>query len=182
MREKSDQLKEIVSLEDRQIREYEHTAREYKRESEAIVRQAEQRRKSAMDEVAKANREVKRLGESSDKDLLDLKASVDDLKKGLGGIAGLNDNMFTLKKDLAEITAQKNALLKELSEMEQNIKAVNAIKKPAEKSAKAEGLKDQATSIAEKVSNLKQSTEKMGEDFNVLGTDKKKEEEAGSNK
>ncbi len=97
-REKSEQLRQIVNLEDRQIREYERMAKDYKRDSESVIRKVEQRRKAAIDEVEKTRQEVARLSGVADTDLANLKASVEELRKGLGSIAGLNDNLVAMKK------------------------------------------------------------------------------------
>lgn len=173
VKEKSDQLKQIVELEDRQIKEYERTAKDYKRDSELIIRRAEQRKKSAIDEIEKTRQEVARLSSVADKDLGSLKAAVNDLKAGLGSIASLNDNLSSIKKELGDATTQKNAILRDLGAMEQDVKAVKEIKKPAEKLAKASNLKERNEQITAKVKDLKNSADKIGQQFKVLGGEDK---------
>lgn len=175
-REKNDQLRQIVELEERQIREYEATAKDYRRDSEAIIRKLEQRKKAVLDDISKTKLEVGRLGTVGDKDLMELKSAVDELKKGLGDISGINDGIVAVRKDLEQATAQKNALLKELGMMMQDVKNVGLIKKPAEKQAKAVSLKEKAVGMADKVSTLKQSAEKIKKDFDAMGGEENPEE------
>ncbi len=64
--------------------------------------------------------------------------------------------------------------MKDLSVIMQNVRAVDSLKKPAEKQAKSVVLKREAGKMADKVSSLKDSTERIMDDFKGMVDEKEK--------
>ena len=87
IREKHDQLKQVLEYEDRQIRQYEQMAMDYKRKTDALIRHTEGVEKDVMDEVQKGNADLERLANVAVSQVASVRGVVDDMKKDLGGVS-----------------------------------------------------------------------------------------------
>ncbi|MDE1768718.1 MAG: hypothetical protein KGH64_01655 [Candidatus Micrarchaeota archaeon] len=158
IKERDDELRQIISLEDRQVNDYERIAKSYKQDSDRIIRDIERRRKSVLDEVAKSNDEINRLKAVASKSFTELNSSVDDMKRSLGGMAGLNDSIVAINHDLDSLLERKDALLKELGAMKQEAKV-----EPGKRSAARKGpnLQTRTQDVSDKINALKSDTERL---------------------
>ncbi len=177
IRDKTEQLVQIVNLEEKQIREYEKTGKDYKRNSEVLIRNADNKRKAIFDEFDKTMSEVKRLSDVAGKDLVELKSKSEELKKQLGDMSGINDTLLSIKKDLDAATEQRNMLLKSLSTMMQDAKALSARRRPAEKQMRKNALKNRTQSASETIENLRKAAGAIGDKFKSIAPENAQSDE-----
>ncbi len=172
IRDKTEQLVQIVNLEEKQMREYEKTGKDYKRDSAVLIRNADNKRKAIFDEFDKTMSEVKRLSDVAGKDLTGLKSRSDELKKQLGDMSGINDTLLSIKKDLDAATEQRNALLKSLNTMMQDAKDLSSRRRPAEKQMRKNALKNRTESASETIEHLREAADTIGNKFKSISPEK----------
>ncbi len=167
MREKHDQLKDILAFEDRQIREYDKLNVDYKRKTENTKKLMERSGMSMLDEMTRWSSEIDRLKVGSEAQIRELNARVSNMKKDIGELSTLNDNLVAIKKELGEITKEKDRIIMEMSKLRQEAKNAKESKvNPSAAKAKVRSrVKDTSRStleLGEKVSKFEDKVNNIG--------------------
>ena len=163
IKEKHRQLVEVMSYDQKQIREYERLNQDYKRERAALTRQLGGINKRTLDEIAKGKAELSRLIELSRVQMNSIRPRIDEIKSDLGGLSTLDAQLLAIRSDLDGLTKQRDALLAELKKMQQTARSGEEL---GDVSAKA-------NEISGTITNVRGKVEKMKSDFNNLGKKKK---------
>ncbi len=163
IKEKHRQLVEVMSYDQKQIREYERLNQDYKREQATLTRQLGSINKRVLDEIAKGKAELARQIDLSKMQINSIRPRVDEIKDDLGGLAVLDEQLIGIRGDLAALTKQRDSLLAELKKLQQTTRGGE---ETGEMSEKANEISGTLTTVRGKV-------EKMKTDFNSLGKKKK---------
>ena len=162
IKEKHRQLVEVMSYDQKQIREYKRLNQDYKR-APALTRQLGSINKRVLDEIAKGKAELARQIDLSKMQINSIRPRVDEIKDDLGGLAVLDEQLIGIRGDLAALTKQRDSLLAELKKLQQTTRGGE---ETGEMSEKANEISGTLTTVRGKV-------EKMKTDFNSLGKKKK---------
>ncbi len=182
IKEKRDELTEILGFEDKQINSYEKSIADYNRSSDSAIRHADAESKRVLDELAKGTEEIARLSRSVNASISDLKGGVADIKKDLGGMADLNDGIVAIRKELDEAEKRRDELFEELKGMQEEARGISA--KGAASDAEAEEIRKKSGKVIETVGDLNSRLNRVDDDFMALGKEKgaskaKKENDEG---
>lgn len=160
IKEKHRQLVEVMSFDQKQIREYEKLNQDYKREQATLTRQANYINRHVLDEITKGKAELARLIELSKVQINSIRPKVADIKNDLGGLAQLNSHILEIRTELGELTKQRDSLLAELKKMQQEARSGENLKKVSERSREISGT---ITTIRGNIEKLKGDLGGMGE-------------------
>ena len=158
IREKHNQLVDVLSFDQRQIKEYDRLRHDYKRERDSLLRQNQQVGKKVLEEIAKGKSELESLMNASNVQMNTLKPRVEEIKKDLGSLAVLNDRLKGIRGDLDNLTKQREDILAELKKSSQGTKDGSG-----KMNAKMKDIEDKVTELREKTTSLRN-------DFANLGT------------
>lgn len=158
IKEKHRQLVEVMSFDQKQIREYERLNQDYKREQAQLKRETDNINKRVLEEIARGKTELSKLIELSKVQLNSISPKVEEIRTDLGSLAVLNSQLMGLRGDLDSLTKQRDALLNELKKMQQNVRTGD-VKKINERANEISGT---ITTIRGKVETLKKDFDNMG--------------------
>lgn len=159
IKEKHDQLVEVLSFDEKQIREYERVGEDYKREQARLQRQTEGIGKKTLDEIEAGKAEMTRLIELSKVQINTIRPRVDDIKKDLGQLAQLNSQIASLRTSIDELSKQREAIIPELRKLQQDAKSGENII----------ALEERANSLSDKINEVKSKAEIIRKDFENMG-------------
>lgn len=159
IKEKHSQLAEVMSFDERQIREYERLRQEYKREYARMAREVDRIGKHVLDEIARGKAGMEKLMLSSSAQMNMIKPKVGEIKRDLGSIAVLNDNLVEIRNAVAELRRQREDILSEIRKMQQEVKSG-----PPSKT-----MNERMGQINSSVTSLREKIDRINKDFVNLG-------------
>ncbi len=160
MKDKHNQLVEVMNFDQSQIREYERLDADYKRERARLAREAQEINSRTLQEIEKGKKELSDMIIASNVQMRSIKDSVGSIKKDLGGVEELNEQLVKIRASLDELTKQRNSLLSELKKMQQEAKTGRNLKK----------VQSQAKAVSESIAALKEKTNAARLSFGKIGT------------
>lgn len=166
VREKHDELKQVLSYEDTQIREFARLATDYKRKSGASVRHNEEASRRMLDQIQKSISTIDKLSSAAKQQVDGMRANIDDIKGSLGDVASLNQNIVNIKKDLAEVAGMRDTLLVDLRKLQQDMKAAKS------KGEDVDELKNQANAATNAMASMQSKMDQVDSDMKNLGKGK----------
>lgn len=167
IREKHDELRQVISFEEKQISEYERVSTDYKRNTEALIRRTEQTSKHIRDEMAKERQQIEQLTAASVPQMTKLKGQIGSMKNDLGDLAQLNANIVAVKNSLADVSKQKDDILNQLRKMQQELKNIKtSTKGSTDKSI--ESIKDRHATVSESITSLRGKVDDISKSFDQL--------------
>ena len=158
IKEKHRQLVEVMSFDQKQIREYERLNQDYKREQAQLKRETDNINKRVIEEIARGKAELTRLIELSKVQLNSISPKVDEIRTDLGSLAELNSQLIGLKGALDSLTKQRDALLNELKKMQQTVKSGDVKK-----------INYRAKDISGTITTIRGNVEALKKDFDNIG-------------
>ncbi len=162
IKEKHAQLVEVMSYDERQIREYEKLGKDTKREYADLTRKAQEIGKHVLDEIAKDMEEVDRISRASSAQVAAIRPKVDEMRKDFGQISELNANLVSIRNKVDAIIKQRDALVAELKKIQGEARSGNPSKE----------MLDRANEIADNVASLRNDVESVRKEFKDMGKGK----------
>ena len=162
IKEKHSQLVEVMSYDEKQIREYEKLGQDTKREYANLTRKTQEIGKRVLDEIAKDMEEVDRISRASGAQVAAIRPKVDEMRKDFGQISILNTNLVGIRNDVEALAKQRDALVAELKKMQGEARSGNPSKE----------MLDRANEIADNVTSLKGKVESVRKEFKDIGQGK----------
>ncbi|MHB1830063.1 MAG: hypothetical protein ACYCO0_01590 [Candidatus Micrarchaeaceae archaeon] len=162
IKEKHSQLVEVMSYDEKQIREYEKLGQDTKREYANLTRKTQEIGKRMLGDIAKDMEEVDRISRASSAQVAAIRPKVDEMRKDFGQISALNTNLVGIRNDIDAIIKQRDALVSELKKMQGEARSGNPSKE----------MLDRANEIADNVTSLKGNVESVRKGFKDIGHDK----------
>ena len=163
IKEKEAQLVEVMNFDQRQIKEYERLRVEYKRDRADMTRENKEIGKRVLEEIAKNKLEMEKLLGATTAQLGAVKPKVADMKKDLGRLGTLNDQLILIRTDLDELKKQRDDIMSELKKMQGEAKGGGAFTRKM-----AESVKD----VDGKVMDLREKMAQARKDLDSLATRK----------
>ncbi len=175
IREKRNELTEILEFEDKQIGNYEKSIAGYNRESDAAIRRTDAASKRVLDDLAKGTEEIARLSRSVNSSLSGLRDEVNGIKRDLGGMADLNSGIEGIRKDLDGVVKKRDALFAELKKMQEDAALVDSKGEVA--AVSPEEMKEKSDKVTDSVVEMNNRLSGMEDRFRSLGKGAKEKDD-----
>jgi chromosome segregation ATPase len=161
-----DALKQISAKEQEEIRKYEKAIEIYKRREGEIRRRSERMSKSILDDAIQAKSEVDRLYEVAEKEIKNANVEITNLKAKWGGLAEFNDKLIEIKKNIAILSKDNEAVRNELDAIRTEMRKLEMNKslKASEKNAKIEALANRSKATFEKIAESERKKDQLDKD------------------
>ena len=163
IKEKHEQLVEVLSFDEKQIREYERVGEDYKREQASLQRQMDSIGKKTLEEIEAGKAEMARQIELSRVQMNAIRPRIDDIKKDLGQLAALNSQIASLRTGIDELVKQREGILPELRKLQQDVRTGDNM----------QAIEDRANKVSDSVNDIKGKVEVIRKDFESMGKKEK---------
>ena len=127
LRQEDASMKRLVFQRQKEVEDLTTQSKAYERDSEAIRRRASREREKMLDDIAKASGEVGNAYAAANKRITELRTVLADMKGRFGGFAELGDKLDKVKTDIAGAEKERDELSKQLSELSDQLKAIDAL-------------------------------------------------------
>lgn len=154
-------LRDTLGQREKEIREYDSFVKSYKQESDSVKRQVEKERAKMLDDIAKSSDESRKVYAVAEKQIIDVKKTLADMKGQFGGFADLSDKLNGIKSSIESISRQKDELQKELEQLQEQVRAISALdsSKVAEKGVKMQQVAARVAETAKKADDINNQLE-----------------------
>jgi len=163
VREETRLLKDMLARREKEMQEYDSFLKSYKQESESIRRKVSRERIRMLDDVVKSSDEARKAYAAAERQIAEVKKTLDETKSQFGGFADLSDRINAIKSSIDSISRQRDDLKKELNELQEQLKAISAID-----DTKLATKSDKLRLAEQRMSETARKTDQLGKQANGL--------------
>ncbi|MDE1873679.1 MAG: hypothetical protein KGI04_00985 [Candidatus Micrarchaeota archaeon] len=156
IKEETKALRETLNQREKELQEYESSLKSYRQESESVKRQAAKERVKMTDDVARASDDARKVYAVAEKQIIDVKRTLTEMKSQFGGFADLSDRLNGIRSSIESISKEKDELQKELAQLQEQLRALSSIdtSKVAEKTMRMQQIEKSVSEAAKKEEEL----------------------------
>jgi chromosome segregation ATPase len=163
-------LRDMIAQQEKQIQDYASFLTSYKKESDAIKRQAAKDRIKMLDDIAKASDETRKVYGTAENDVNEVRRKLFEMKSQFGGYADLSDKLNGIKNSINSISKQKDELQKQLEEIREQLRTIELLdeSKIAQKEIDMEKAEKKMADTNKKAETLKKDEDKIRSDIDEI--------------
>ncbi len=174
IRNEDEALRKTATEHERQAEKYEHTLEGYARETDSVKRRIGSEKTRLLDELTQAKQEIDKLNKAADAEMGRMSSGLKDVRDKFGGYAKLDKQIQEVKSKLEGLEKDKNDILKELSEMDTELRAIAALGpgKVAQKTERIAKVAEKAKKTRRRTDDVVEKSAKTKDDVDEIGTEK----------